>query len=185
MVFFGPEGRIQKSIFGAESYRDTFRSENRFLGRKSTIIGARSSWLHAKCGLAYSVCGHGGSHTNCIAIRKEWGGLFRPAPPLSVLATLFVNSLPPPSPPPPNCAILSSHDFKHLRLYPARLRRRPQIRALRRHRYRSTLFTKHVAEAPTCYNVGQSRRTLHTTRHVGTHTQTIHNLERRDSRSDD
>jgi hypothetical protein len=38
-------------IFGAESYRDTFRSENRFLSRKSAVIVARSSRLHEIFGL--------------------------------------------------------------------------------------------------------------------------------------
>jgi|GEM_PF-1351053 len=58
--FFGPEGRIQKTIFRAESYRDTFRSENSFLdrqylNRRGAIIGARSSRLHEICGLAPSL----------------------------------------------------------------------------------------------------------------------------------
>jgi hypothetical protein len=44
-----------KSIFRAESYRDTFRSENRFLNRKSTVIGDRSSRLHEISGLAQAL----------------------------------------------------------------------------------------------------------------------------------
>ena len=51
MVIFWARRANSKIDFGAESYRDTFRFENRFLDRKSAIIGDRSSWLHAKCGL--------------------------------------------------------------------------------------------------------------------------------------
>jgi hypothetical protein len=52
--FSGPKGEFKKLFSGrirAESYRDTFRSENSFLDRKSAIIGARSSRLHEICGL--------------------------------------------------------------------------------------------------------------------------------------
>jgi hypothetical protein len=49
--FSGPEGAFKNRFLGLLSYRDTFGSENRFLNRKSAVIGARSSWLHEKCGL--------------------------------------------------------------------------------------------------------------------------------------
>jgi hypothetical protein len=48
--FSGPTGEFKKLFSEAESYRDTFRSENSFLDRKSAVIGARSSRLHEICG---------------------------------------------------------------------------------------------------------------------------------------
>jgi hypothetical protein len=51
--FSGPEGAFKNRFSGLQAYRDTFRSENRFLNRKSAVIGARSSWLHEKCGLEF------------------------------------------------------------------------------------------------------------------------------------
>jgi hypothetical protein len=49
--FSGPKGEFKKRFSGLKSYRDTFRSENRFLNRKSTVIGDHSSRLHEICGL--------------------------------------------------------------------------------------------------------------------------------------
>jgi hypothetical protein len=50
--FSGPKGEFKNRFLGLLSYRDTFRSENRFLNRKSTVIGDRSSRLHEISGLA-------------------------------------------------------------------------------------------------------------------------------------
>jgi hypothetical protein len=50
--FSGPKGEFKNRFSGLKSYRDTFRSENRFLNRKSTVIGDRSSRLHEISGLA-------------------------------------------------------------------------------------------------------------------------------------
>jgi hypothetical protein len=50
--FSGPKGGFKNRFSGLQSHRDTFRSENRFLSRKSAVIVAHSSRLHEICGLA-------------------------------------------------------------------------------------------------------------------------------------
>jgi hypothetical protein len=50
--FLGPKGEFKNRFSGLQSYRDTFRSENRLLSRKSAVIVARSSRLHEICGLS-------------------------------------------------------------------------------------------------------------------------------------
>jgi hypothetical protein len=57
--FSGPKGEFKNRFLGLQSYRDTFRSENRFLSRKSAVIVARSSWLHEICGLAHQPLNEG------------------------------------------------------------------------------------------------------------------------------
>ncbi|MFN5062598.1 MAG: hypothetical protein ACK5GN_07105, partial [Pseudomonadota bacterium] len=49
--FSGPKGEFKNRFSGLKSYRDTFRSENLSLSRKSAVIVARSSRLHEICGL--------------------------------------------------------------------------------------------------------------------------------------
>jgi hypothetical protein len=44
--FSGLKGEFESLFLGLKSYRDTFRSENKFSNRKISIIEARSSRLH-------------------------------------------------------------------------------------------------------------------------------------------
>ncbi|MFN5063298.1 MAG: hypothetical protein ACK5GN_10665 [Pseudomonadota bacterium] len=53
--FSGLKGELKNRFSGLKSYRDTFRSENRSLNQKSTVVGDRSNRLHEICGLVQHV----------------------------------------------------------------------------------------------------------------------------------
>jgi hypothetical protein len=65
--FSGPKGEFKNRFLGLQSYRDTFRSENRFLNRKNTVIGDRSSRLHEISGLV--VCDNAQKYHG---FKKKW-----------------------------------------------------------------------------------------------------------------
>jgi hypothetical protein len=53
VIFRGRRANSKVDFQGLNRIEMPSLSENRFLNRKSAVIGARSSWLHAICGLGF------------------------------------------------------------------------------------------------------------------------------------